>query len=222
MNKFTKISGIIGALIILAGVLLVLVNLVESNTEDRLILLALLLPLFFVSQFYIRYRFGFTAEDIPRRGVDRFIDRIAVVLMLVIVGSGLFFTATYFLDRKHEKELKAQCSGYKKWVSDTMAYNLIARLETKYDGMMLQYKLAIQSDSTNRFRLRDDISYVLNFYDKEGFSVAQIRCARSVNISNAMGQVVGHSLNREQFMDVETYAKISNWDITYVEGAWQP
>jgi hypothetical protein len=220
MNKFTKISGIIGVLIILTGLLLVLVNLLESNTENRLFLLALLLPLFFLSQFYIRYRFGFTAEYTDRRTIDRVIDGIALLLILVIVGMGLYFITTYFLDRKHEKELMAQHSGYKKWGSDTMAYNLIAKLETKYDGINLQYKLAIQSDSSNRFRLRDDISYVLNFYDKDGFSVAQISCVNFVKISDAMGQVVGHSLNREQFMDVETFAKVSKWDVEYVERVW--
>jgi hypothetical protein len=220
MNNFTKISGIIGALMILTGLLMVLVNLVESSSNDRIFLLALLLPLFFVSQFYVRYRFGFTSEDVGRRTVDRIIDRIALLLMLVIVGSGFYFTATYYLDRKHEKELIAQYSGYKKWGSDTMAYNLVAKLETKYDGMNLQYKLAIQSDSSNRFRLRDEISYVLNFYDKDGFSVAQISCANSVKISDAMGQVVGHSLNQEQFMDVETFAKVSKWDVNYVARVW--
>jgi len=205
---------------ILTGLLLLLVNLVESSSNDRLFLLALLLPLFFVSQFYVRYRFGFTSENVDRRTVDRIMDRIAFLLMLVMVGSGLYFTATYYLDRKHEKELIAHHSGYKKWGSDTMAYNLIAKLETKYDGINLQYKLAIQSDSSNRYRLRDDISYVLNFYDKDGFSVAQISCANSVKITNGMDQVVGHSLNREQFMDVETFAKVSKWAVEYVERVW--
>ena len=93
---------------ILTGLLLLLVNLVESSSNDRLFLLALLLPLFFVSQFYVRYRFGFTSENVDRRTVDRIMDRIAFLLMLVMVGSGLYFTATYYLDRKHEKELIAQ------------------------------------------------------------------------------------------------------------------
>jgi hypothetical protein len=220
MNKFTKISGLIGGLLIIACLLGLIFAFSEASGDEQILLMFLLIPLFFVSHFYIRFRFGFTAEAAGSRFIQKTLDVGAVLVLVLILGSGVYFITSYLLEQRHDRALAAKYSRLKVWEENTLAFKLRARLETKYDVDYVRYKLTVEADSTNRYRLQDRNVYVLNFYDKDGFLLQETRITNFTEILDDQGLVSAHVVNATAYFDIKSFAKVDSWDLALVRNSY--
>jgi hypothetical protein len=192
----------------------------EASGDEQILLMLLLIPLFFVSHFYIRFRFGFTAAAAGNRFIHKILDVGAVLVLVLLLGSGVYFITSYLLEQKHERALSAKYSRLKLWDDDTLAYRLKARLETKYEGQFLRYKLTVTADSGNRHRLQDQNSYVINFYDRDGFLLHETRIVAFNVMQDEQGMVKAHVANTTDYFDVDENAQVDSWDLTYIQPAY--
>lgn len=218
--KLTKISGLIGGLLILTCLLGLIFAFADANGDDQFLLLLLLIPLFFVSHFYIRFRFGFTAAEPGGRFINRILDVGAVVVLVLLLGSGIYFSTSYALKQQQERTLLAKHSRLKVWDANTLVFRLKALLETKYEEHYLRYKLTVAADSTNRYRLNDRNVYVLNFYDKDGFLLRETRITNFTEMLDDQGMVEAHVVNAIEYFDIEDYAKVDDWDLTIARNSY--
>lgn len=218
--KLTKISGLIGGLLIIACLLGLILSFSEASGDEQILFMLLLIPLFFVSQFYIRFRFGFTAAEHAGQFINKVLDVGAVVVLVLLLGSGVYFITSYLLKQQQERTLLAKYSRLKVWDDSTLPYRLKAKLETKFEQDYMRYKLAVEADSTNRYHLNDRNIYVLHFYDKDGFLLQETRITNFTEVLDGQGLVKAHLVNATAYFDIKDFAKADSWDLSMARNSY--
>ena len=218
MKYFTKISGIIGGIICLIALVSICVGFFESNHGDeKLIILLLLIPLYFISHFFIKFKFGFIKEVPTDVRSEQLLYRVSLIFVIAIFITGISLSVFYLFQKSSKNKLSEKYSIMKKWDVDTAAYGLIGRLQTKFENDKLFYNLSIESDTLNRYKLENISSYKINFLDKDGFILDEILVSDLTNTIDSKGELIGKSKNSNTYNSVEDYSKYYNWNIVCFE-----
>lgn len=218
MKYFTKISGIIGGIICLISLVSICVGFFELNRgEEKLIILLLLIPLYFVSHFFIKFKFGFIKEMPTDVRSEQMLYRLSFIFIIAILFAGISLSVSYLFQKSSRYKLSEKYSDMKKWDVDTAAYGLIGRLQTKFENDKLFYNFSIESDTLNRYKLENINSYQINFLDKDGFILDEIMVSDLTNSIDSKGELVGKSKNSNTYNSIEEYSKFYNWDIVCIE-----
>jgi len=206
MKYFTKISGIICGIICLIALVSICVGFFESNDGDeKLIILLLLIPLYFVSHFFIKFKFGFIKELPSDVRSEQLLYRLSLIFIIAIFITGISLSVFYLFQKSSKNKLSEKYSIVKKWDVDTSAYGLIGRLQTKFENDKLFYNLSIESDTLNRYKLENISSYKINFLDKDGFILDEIMVSDLTNTIDSKGELIGKSKNSNTYNSVEDY-----------------
>jgi hypothetical protein len=215
MKNITKISGIINLLAAITLLIFDIIVFFENNgSDDRIISILLLIPLFFLFQFLIRYKIGFDNSinlDVKYKNL-LFVIFAAITSISLLFGSIISFI--YVKGIIEEDKLIKLHSNVIEWPQDTTAYNLVANLKTKYNDGYIQYKLSINSDSTNLNKLDQIANYTINLLDKDGFIIDEIRINQFIRILNKQSIPIGHEVNSQSIKKIKDYARMKNWSLT--------
>jgi hypothetical protein len=218
MKYFTKISGIIGGIICLVSLVLICVGFFESNHGDeKLIIFLLLIPLYFVTHFFIKFKFGFIEEMPLDVRSEQLLYKVSFIFIIAILFTGISLSVSYLFHKSSRGKLSEKYSVMKKWDVDTTAYGLIGRLQTKFENDKLFYNFSIESDTLNRYKLENINSYKINFLDKDGFILDEITVSELINRIDSKGELIGKSKNSNTYNRIEEYSKFYNWDLICFE-----
>lgn len=216
MKKITKISGIMGLLVILAALVVIIIAFNESNNfEEKLLIVSILIPLYFIAHFFIRYQFGFNSEVLISEKVEKLLYRGSFCITILILFVALILPITYFLEAHMEAKLAEKYSGLKTWLPDTSSLGQIAVLKTKYEDNRLYYNFSVESDSVNKYKIRDVTSYHINFLDKDGFIAGEINLLKLTRKVDKDGEITGYYSNSSEYINVINYSKFVSWEFTY-------
>ena len=216
MKSLTKISGAIGLIFILMSMIIIGVAFFETNNSDERFLIALLLiPLFFLTQFFVRFKFGFISEELPNYRLDKIILRVSYGLFGLILLILFTLPTIYFFEKNAEEKLIKKCSGLKKWKSISSNSIQTAHLKTKYDQHKLYFDFSVDLDSTNRYRFSNIAQYTIQFMDNDGFIIDEIELNNLTKTVDKDGNTIGYRVNESEFIDVIDYSKFNSWDFTY-------
>jgi hypothetical protein len=215
MNRLTKISGVIGLIIILISMIGIGMAFFNTSNEDQIVTALLLIPLFFITQFFVRFKFGFISEESIMYRLDKFILRISYGLIGLIVLMIFILPTFYFFEKNTEEKLIKKYSGVKKWKSISSNSKQKAHLKTKYDQQKLYFDFSVDLDSSNRYRFSNVAEYTIQFLDSDGFIVDEIELNNLIRSVDKDGNTIGYSVNESEFMDVSEYSKFSDWNFTY-------
>jgi len=215
MNRLTKISGVIGLIIILISMIGIGMAFFNTSNEDQFFTALLLIPLFFITQFFVRFKFGFISEESIMYRLDKFILRISYGLIGLIVLMIFILPSFYFFEKNTEEKLIKKYSGVKKWKSISSNSKQQAHLKTKYDQQKLYFDFSVDLDSSNRYRFSNIAEYTIQFMDSDGFIIDEIELHNLTRRVDEVGNTIGYSVNESEFMDVSEYSKFSDWNFTY-------
>jgi uncharacterized membrane protein len=216
MKKITKISGIIGLLVILAALVVIIIAFNESNhSEEKLLIVSILIPLYFIAHFFIRYKFGFNSEVLISEKVEKLLYRGSFCITILILFIALILQTAYFLEAHTEAKLAEKYSGLKTWLPDTSSLGQIAELKTKFEDNKLYYNFSVVSDSVNKYKIRDITNYSIQFLDKDGFIAEEINLQNLTRKVDKDGEIIGYYSNSSEYIEIMNYSKFMSWEFTY-------
>jgi hypothetical protein len=215
MNRLTKISGVIGLIIILISMIGIVVAFFNTSNEDQFVTALLLIPLFFITQFFVRFKFGFISENPTTYLLNKFVLRVSYGLIGLLVLIIFTLPTVYFIEKNTEEKLIKKYAGLKKWKSISSNSKQQAHLKTKYDQNKLFFDFSVDLDSSNRYRFSNIAEYTIQFMDSDGFIVDEIALNNLTRSVDKDGNTIGYSVNESEFIDVIEYSKFSDWNFTY-------
>ncbi len=215
MNRLTKISGVIGLIIILISMIGIGMAFFNTSNEDQFVTALLLIPLFFITQFFVRFKFGFISENPTGNLLDKFVLRVSYGLIGLLVLIIFTLPTVYFIEKNTEEKLIKKYAGLKKWKSISSNSKQQAHLKTKYDQNKLFFDFSVDLDSSNRYRFSNIAEYTIQFMDSDGFIVDEIALNNLTRSVDKDGNTIGYSVNESEFIDVTEYSKFSDWNFTY-------
>ncbi len=215
MNRLTKISGVIGLIIILISMIGIVVAFFNTSNEDQFVTALLLIPLFFITQFFVRFKFGFISENPTTYLLNKFVLRVSYGLIGLLVLIIFTLPTVYFIEKNTEEKLIKKYAGLKKWKSISSNSKQQAHLKTKYDQNKLFFDFSVDLDSSNRYRFSNIAEYTIQFMDSDGFIVDEIALNNLTRSVDKDGNTIGYSVNESEFIDVTEYSKFSDWNFTY-------
>jgi uncharacterized membrane protein len=181
MKKITKISGIIGLLVILAALVVIIIAFNESNhSEEKLVIVSILIPLYFIAHFFIRYKFGFNSEVLISEKVEKLLYRGSFCITILILFVALILPVGYF-----------------------------------FEDNKLYYNFSVESDSVNKYKIRNITNYSIQFLDKDGFIVENINLQNLTRKVDKDGDIIGYYSNSSQYIEIMNYSKFMSWEFTY-------
>lgn len=215
MNRLTKISGVIGLIIILISMIGIVVAFFNTSNEDQFVTALLLIPLFFITQFFVRFKFGFISENPTTYLLNKFVLRVSYGLIGLLVLIIFTLPTVYLIEKNTEEKLIKKYAGLKKWKSISSNSKQQAHLKTKYDQNKLFFDFSVDLDSSNRYRFSNIAEYTIQFMDSDGFIVDEIALNNLTRSVDKDGNTIGYSVNESEFIDVIEYSKFSDWNFTY-------
>ncbi len=215
MNRLTKISGVIGLIIILISMIGIVVAFFNTSNEDQFVTALLLIPLFFITQFFVRFKFGFISENPTTYLLNKFVLRVSYGLIGLLILIIFTLPTVYFIEKNTEEKLIKKYAGLKKWKSISSNSKQQAHLKTKYDQNKLFFDFSVDLDSSNRYRFSNIAEYTIQFMDSDGFIVDEIALNNLTRSVDKDGNTIGYSVNESEFIDVIEYSKFSDWNFTY-------
>ena len=215
MNRLTKISGVIGLIIILISMIGIVVAFFNTSNEDQFVTALLLIPLFFITQFFVRFKFGFISENPTTHLLNKFVLRVSYGLIGLLVLIIFTLPTVYLIEKNAEEKLIKKYAGLKKWKSISSNSKQQAHLKTKYDQNKLFFDFSVDLDSSNRYRFSNIAEYTIQFMDSDGFIVDEIALNNLTRSVDKDGNTIGYSVNESEFIDVIEYSKFSDWNFTY-------
>ncbi len=215
MNRLTKISGVIGLIVILISIIGIGMAFFNTSNEDQIVTALLLIPLFFITQFFVRFKFGFISENPTGNLLDKFVLRVSYGLMGLLVLIIFTLPTVYLIEKNAEEKLINKYSGVKKWKSISSNSKQKAHLKTKYDQQKLYFDFSVDLDSTNRYRFSNIAEYTIQFMDSDGFIIDEIELHNLTRRVDDIGNTIGYSVNESEYIDIIDYSKFCNWDFTY-------
>lgn len=114
-----------------------------------------------------------------------------------------------------ESKLAEKYSGLKTWLPDTSSLVQIAELKTKFEDNRLYYNFSVESDSVNKYKIRDITSYSIHFLDKDGFIAGEINLLNLTKKVDKDGEIIGYYSNSSEYIEVMNYSKFMSWEFTY-------
>lgn len=215
MNRLTKISGVIGLIIILISMIGIVVAFFNTSNEDQFVTALLLIPLFFITQFFVRFKFGFISENPTTYLLNKFVLRVSYGLIGLLILIIFTLPTVYLIEKNTEEKLIKKYAGLKKWKSISSNSKQQAHLKTKYDQNKLFFDFSVDLDSSNRYRFSNIAEYTIQFMDSDGFIVDEIALNNLTRSVDKDGNTIGYSVNESEFIDVIEYSKFSDWNFTY-------
>jgi|SRR5690554_1862711 len=208
MKTYIKVLGILSLLTTLTiiGVLTVLT--IEEDGDDRLIAIALFIPLYFIFHFLVAYRFGFNYKQEDSKSLSRLFMISSIASFLILLIFPMQFAVRELQQSKRERKLELEFSEMKDWGIDTSAYSYYGELRTKYFENDIMYQLNVKSEKPFKTNLT---GFKIELLDKDGFKIKEISIYHYSQSVDDDGKVYGISANSSSYMSIEDYSRIGNW-----------
>lgn len=210
MKTYIKVLGILSLLttLTITGILAVIT--IEEDGDDRLIAIALFIPLYFIFHFLIANRFGFNYKQEDSKSLSKLFIISSIASFLILLFVPMHFAVRELKQSNKEKKLELEFSEMKDWGVDTTAYSYYGKLRTKYFENDIMYQLNVKSEKPFKTNLT---GFKIELLDKDGFKIKKISIndySRSVDDDN---NVYGISSNSNSYMPIEDYSRIENWTL---------
>jgi len=175
MKIYSRILGILTFLIALffLGVLFYFIFFEASKSQEKLIALIGLIPIYIVMHFTIIHRFGFNLDtefSVNQRKIILSTSLILFgILLLTVIWQLTEIASLQKQEAQNKKELEELLSSLAKlrtWDKVTTAYGYEGNLKTKFENEKLYYQLNVKSISPFNPGL---VGFTINFLDKDGF-----------------------------------------------------
>lgn len=210
MKNYIKILGILSLLTTISVIATLTIFIIEEEGDDRLIGIALFIPVYFILHFLIANRFGLNYKQEESKILNKLflISSIASFLILLFVPFR-FAIQEIVLANKHQK-LEVEYSKMKDWRIDTTAYSYNGKLRTKYFENDIMYQLDVESELPFK---HDLVGFTIELLDNEGFKIKDISITNYSQSVDLDGKVYGISANSVSYMSIEDYSRIGDWNL---------
>ncbi len=207
MKTYSKILGVVSTIIILGilGALIYGITYEDGSSDDKLMALSLLLPVYVLLHFLLIHRFGFNlnAEYTPAQKKTILIISIISFTFLLSIPLREYLSARQLAT--HERNLEEM----KDWGSDSTAFNYYGQLKTKYVDRKIYYQLSVNSKTAFKSTLT---GFSIHLLDKDGFLIEEVPITDySILVEEDMTNGIHSNANRD--MDLDNYSRIGKWDL---------
>jgi hypothetical protein len=220
MKIYSRILGIITFLIALffLGLLIYLLIFEFKDSNEKLIGLTGLIPIYVVVHFVILHRFGFDLKTEYSTKQSRSIlitSTILFAILLSLIGWQISDAVKAHkleeISKKETEELYSHLSKLRTFEKQTTAYGFEGELQTKLstDNSLL-YKLKIKSKKPFNPEL---VTFIIEFHDKDGFLIKTIIIedySRIIEDDKVYGIVSNSKTDAWEF-NPEEVETIANW-----------
>ena len=209
MKAYIKILGVLSGVIVIGVIGLIMYGLLyeSGSSSDKIIFLSFLFPCYVLLHFIILHRFGFSIN------ADYTTNQKRTILIITVISFAFLFTIP-LMEYISATELSRQEKKFeetKNWSTDTTAYDYWGSLKTKYFEGKIYYQLVVQSTKPFRASLT---GFTIHLLDKDGFLIEEIKITKySTRIDKEREQTFGIESNANEYMDMEDYAIIGDWDL---------
>lgn len=220
MKIYSRILGIMTFLIALFffGLLIYLLIFEFNNSNEKLIGLTGLIPIYIVIHFVILHRFGFDLKTEYSTKQSRSIliaSTILFAILLSLIGWQILDAIKLHkleeIAKKETEELYSHLSKLRTFDKQTTAYGFEGELQTKLSSdNSLLYKLKIKSKKPFNPEL---VTFIIEFHDKDGFLIKTINIknyTRIIDDDKVYGIVSNFKTDAWEF-NPEEVETIANW-----------
>lgn len=209
MKTYSRILGVLNLVIVLSAIVFLIFVSVEGSSNDRVVSVALFIPVFLLLHFLILNKFGFNYND-ESKDKYRNVLRVSSLLTLTLFFFPLRYVYETYKENDRIEELSNKFKVSQDWGKATTAYQGTGGLKTKYIDGNMHYLLQVTSKKLLEKGL---YGVTLKLLDEDGFLIEETYITEYTIVTDD-GTPLGINVNSSIGMSVDDYSKIGGYGIS--------